>query len=257
MPYPASSLLPPRSWTQRHEKKPTTTITITEDNKNEDHFFVSTDPRLLSVKAINAAFAKDFVYWGRPFPEEVMQQMLDGSLCFGVYRYNLNNNRHLSPHRNNNGQDDGDNGDDDNRETKIDVTTLHPQDVEQIGLSRVITDTVTFAYLTDVYVLPEYQSRGLGAWMMDCVAETLLPTRTTTTTVTTSDSNDNDGHNTYDMPYLRRIMLVTTNRAVDGGQREDYYAAKFGMKVVGVEKREDLDGMILSVMSANANAHKD
>ena len=39
----------------------------------------------------------------------------------------------------------------------------------QIGLARVITDRATYAYLCDVYVLPERRGRGLGAWMMGCV----------------------------------------------------------------------------------------
>ena len=39
----------------------------------------------------------------------------------------------------------------------------------QIGLARVITDEATFAYLCDVYVLPEHQGRGLGRWLMECV----------------------------------------------------------------------------------------
>ena len=36
----------------------------------------------------------------------------------------------------------------------------------QIGFARVITDRATYAYLCDVYVLEEYQARGLGTWMM-------------------------------------------------------------------------------------------
>jgi GNAT superfamily N-acetyltransferase len=39
----------------------------------------------------------------------------------------------------------------------------------QIGLTRMITDRATFAYLCDVYVLPGRQGRGLGAWMIECV----------------------------------------------------------------------------------------
>ena len=39
----------------------------------------------------------------------------------------------------------------------------------QIGLARVITDAATYAYLCDVYVLPEYRGRGLGTWMMEQV----------------------------------------------------------------------------------------
>jgi predicted N-acetyltransferase YhbS len=39
----------------------------------------------------------------------------------------------------------------------------------QIGFARVITDRATFAYLGDVHVLPAWQGRGLGRWMMECV----------------------------------------------------------------------------------------
>lgn len=39
----------------------------------------------------------------------------------------------------------------------------------QIGLARVITDRATFAYLCDVYVLPERRGLGLGRWLMECV----------------------------------------------------------------------------------------
>jgi len=36
----------------------------------------------------------------------------------------------------------------------------------QIGFARVITDKATYAYLCDVYVLEEYQGRGLGTWLV-------------------------------------------------------------------------------------------
>lgn len=39
----------------------------------------------------------------------------------------------------------------------------------QIGLARVITDKATFAYLCDVYVLPEFRGKGLSKWLMECV----------------------------------------------------------------------------------------
>ena len=44
---------------------------------------------------------------------------------------------------------------------------------KMVGLTRVITDGVTFGYMTDVYVLPEYQRQGLGRWMMLCLNEIL------------------------------------------------------------------------------------
>ncbi len=36
------------------------------------------------------------------------------------------------------------------------------RDGRQIGFARAVTDGVAFAYLADVYVLPEYRGRGLG-----------------------------------------------------------------------------------------------
>ena len=39
----------------------------------------------------------------------------------------------------------------------------------QIGLARVISDYATYAYLCDVYILEQYQGRGLGKWLMSCV----------------------------------------------------------------------------------------
>lgn len=39
----------------------------------------------------------------------------------------------------------------------------------QIGFARVVTDLSTFAYLGDVFVLPEHQGRGLGKFLMEAV----------------------------------------------------------------------------------------
>jgi GNAT superfamily N-acetyltransferase len=39
----------------------------------------------------------------------------------------------------------------------------------QIGFARVISDYTTFAYLADVFVLPEYRSQGLAKWLMECI----------------------------------------------------------------------------------------
>ena len=39
----------------------------------------------------------------------------------------------------------------------------------QIGFARVITDSATYAYLCDVYVLEHYRGKGLGKWLMECV----------------------------------------------------------------------------------------
>jgi GNAT superfamily N-acetyltransferase len=39
----------------------------------------------------------------------------------------------------------------------------------QIGYARAITDTVSFAYLADVFVLPGRQRDGLGTWLVECL----------------------------------------------------------------------------------------
>jgi GNAT superfamily N-acetyltransferase len=40
---------------------------------------------------------------------------------------------------------------------------------KQVGFARVVSDRATIAYLGDVFVLPEFQGRGLGKWLMECV----------------------------------------------------------------------------------------
>jgi len=39
----------------------------------------------------------------------------------------------------------------------------------QVAFARVVTDRATFAYLADVFVLPEYRADGLGKWMISTV----------------------------------------------------------------------------------------
>jgi GNAT superfamily N-acetyltransferase len=40
---------------------------------------------------------------------------------------------------------------------------------QQVGFARVITDSVTFAYLADVFVLEGYRGRGLAKRLMDAI----------------------------------------------------------------------------------------
>ena len=43
------------------------------------------------------------------------------------------------------------------------------EDDRQIGFARVVTDSATFAYLADVFVLPDHRGAGLGKWLIECV----------------------------------------------------------------------------------------
>lgn len=55
----------------------------------------------------------------------------------------------------------------------------------QVGFARVITDSATYAYLADVYILPSHRGRGLAKWLMEVI------------------------HSHPELQGLRRWMLVT------------------------------------------------
>lgn len=39
----------------------------------------------------------------------------------------------------------------------------------QIGFARVVSDCATFAYIGDVFIIPEYRGRGLSKWLMEII----------------------------------------------------------------------------------------
>jgi hypothetical protein len=48
-------------------------------------YAVSTDPSLVQLDVLNAAFASDMLYWAKPLAPEVLQLCVEQSLCFGLY----------------------------------------------------------------------------------------------------------------------------------------------------------------------------
>lgn len=40
---------------------------------------------------------------------------------------------------------------------------------EQVGFARVVTDRATFAWLGDVFILPDYRGKGLSKWLMTVI----------------------------------------------------------------------------------------
>ena len=40
---------------------------------------------------------------------------------------------------------------------------------QQVGFARIISDLATFAYLADVFIVPDYRGRGLSRWLMECI----------------------------------------------------------------------------------------
>jgi GNAT superfamily N-acetyltransferase len=40
-------------------------------------------------------------------------------------------------------------------------------DTKQVGFARVVTDYATFAWIADVFIIPEHRGRGLSKWLME------------------------------------------------------------------------------------------
>lgn len=78
-------------------------------------------------------FLHDVSYWAAGVPRDVMDRAIDGSLCFSVF--------------------DGD----------------PARGAAQVGFARVVTDRATFAWLCDVFVLPEHRGNGIARMLMDAV----------------------------------------------------------------------------------------
>lgn len=43
------------------------------------------------------------------------------------------------------------------------------RDKQLVGFARVVTDYATFAWIADVFVLPEHRGRGLAKWLMEMI----------------------------------------------------------------------------------------
>jgi GNAT superfamily N-acetyltransferase len=46
---------------------------------------------------------------------------------------------------------------------------LYAPDGSQAGFARIVGDGVSFAWIADVFVLPEHRGKGLGVWLMETV----------------------------------------------------------------------------------------
>jgi GNAT superfamily N-acetyltransferase len=150
---------------------------------------ISTDKNLISIPALTAAFAQDYMYWVSAMPDDVVQKIVDSSFCFGLYKVQQAKND-ASP----TGTD----------APATAAASAQAGSIEQIGFARLATDHVTFAYLTDLYVLPEYQGLGLGGWIIDCIDELLMS-----------------------LPHLRWFMLRTSMP-----KSKEAYVKRLGMSVL-------------------------
>jgi len=141
-------------------------------------FLISTKPSNVDLDFVNAAFESDDVYWAAgSIPRDDLQTMLDQSLTLGLYEVcppappPATVDEPSSPR------------------TPSPTIAGPPKDqLKQVGMARIISDQVTVAYLTDVYILPECRNLGLGKWLINCCNEAIET-----------------------LPHLRRALLLTSS----------------------------------------------
>ncbi|KAF2790353.1 hypothetical protein K505DRAFT_251356 [Melanomma pulvis-pyrius CBS 109.77] len=145
---------------------------------NGQAFLVSTAQDVLPIEFVQEALDNPAVFWAKSSSVANTKTMLDNSCTLGLF--------------------------------KVQDGTHTP-----IGMARMVTDYVTLAYLTDVYVLEEYRAFGLGKWLISCCREIV-----------------------QDMPHLRWMLLMTGN-----AQAERFYQRELGMEVMGTRADEHVVAM--------------
>ena len=96
-----------------------------------DEFEISCDATRLDRQAIHD-FLSTKSYWARGVPFDVVNRSIDHSLNFGAYT----------------------------NETGV---------VHQVGYARVISDSATFAFIRDVFVIESHRGMGIGASLVRAV----------------------------------------------------------------------------------------
>jgi N-acetylglutamate synthase-like GNAT family acetyltransferase len=97
-------------------------------------FLISTNKEYLDVELIHN-FLNQEAYWSKGIPKETVKKSIENTtLCFGIYKGEIGN-----------------------------------KNLKQVGFARVITDLSTYAYLCDVFILPNYRKLGLSKWLMDVI----------------------------------------------------------------------------------------
>jgi GNAT superfamily N-acetyltransferase len=60
----------------------------------------------------------------------------------------------------------------------------------QVGFARVVTDHTIFAYLCDLFILTDYQGRGLGKWLTEMILSVLDEEGVRWTMLATRDAHE-------------------------------------------------------------------
>ncbi|EPE08472.1 gnat family n-acetyltransferase [Ophiostoma piceae UAMH 11346] len=209
----SSATTPPLTWRTSVDVSAEATAS---GKAQKEEFICSTDPALLQLDALSDALASELLWWAQPLDAETLQILVQSSVCIGLYHTATDDTKHDTP--------------------------------KMVGFSRLVTDRVTFAYLTDVYVLPEFQKRGLGAWMVRCLRELVAGTD--------GAPSKNGGENgpLREWAKLRSLWLLCTTPIV-----ANMYTKALGMECVARYRSQPGvpdSGQFLLEMRGPANALK-
>ncbi len=91
---------------------------------------ISSDPKDVDSLVVHGFLVES--YWAKNIPLSVLQKAIENSLCFSII-FESN------------------------------------QQEEMVGFARVVTDKATFAYLADVFVLPQHRAKGLSKILMESI----------------------------------------------------------------------------------------
>lgn len=141
---------------------------------NDEEYLVSTAPSLIDRNFVATGFQSPEMYWATPMAPDLIETMLANSLTLGLYK--------LLPAVQAKATDSPSSP----RTPSPTVEDTSSDQLLQIGMARIVTDHVTTAYLTDVFLLPEYRTKGLGKWLIECCNDIF-----------------------HAIPAMRRTMLMT------------------------------------------------
>ena len=99
---------------------------------------ISSNPDRIDIDRV-WRFLRDEAYWSLGIPRDVVQRAVANSLVWGAYA--------------------------------SDLSATGPSSRSQVGFLRVVSDRATFAYLCDVFVLPEWRGRGIAQRLLQAARE--------------------------------------------------------------------------------------
>jgi GNAT superfamily N-acetyltransferase len=94
-------------------------------------FLISDEKSLLDIDVVHGYLTRS--YWAEGIAKKRIETVVETSFCYGLYQEKEGGSR------------------------------------VQIGFARVLSDLSAIAYLMDVFVLEEYQGKGLGKWLVEVV----------------------------------------------------------------------------------------